>query len=372
MTSSPIAIRLYCLLAAIVPAYPQFAGSGSNGSDGALELTTPGEIRFDPSAVKPSMNPAHDGVYHFTSIYIAAGVTVKLSANVLNGPVFWLAQGPVRIDGNIDLSGADGGAPSAQRPNIAGAGGHAGGVQEKPGYGPGAGDLGGAFTGNQFLVPLVGGSGGAGGPDCGGGAGGGALLIASSTSISVNGAITADGGSVRGDCRASGGSGGAIRLIAPVIEGAGDLSAKGGQPGGGDGRIRLEAFTNNFSGATDETPVATGKPFGLFLPPNPPPSVRVVSVNGVAASLKSTEPLVLSQLNLKRPGTIKVGIEARFIPTGTVIELELFSETGPPRVVSTPPLDGTSERSTASAPVTFPAGASSTYVKANWKLSEKK
>src|SRR5713226_7991344 len=124
MTHSFIFFRLWCFLAVIGPAYPQFVGSGSKGTDGALELTTSGEVLFDPRAFKPALNPAGDNVYHFTSIYIATGVTVKLSAKPLHGPVFWLAQGPVRIDGNIDLGGEDAGASSARFPNIAGSGGH--------------------------------------------------------------------------------------------------------------------------------------------------------------------------------------------------------------------------------------------------------
>jgi len=370
MTQSSKYVLFWCLLAIVCPAYPQFVGSGSKGSDGALELTIPGEVVFDPGLFKPPLNPAGDNVYHFTSIYIATGVTVKLPAKVLHGPVFWLAQGPVRIDGNIDLHGEDGGAASARFPNSAGAGGYAGGIQRKPGYGPGAGELSGVFTGNQFLVPLVGGSGGAGGEDCGGGAGGGALLISSSSSITVNGTISANGGNAGATCRAGGGSGGAIRLVAPLIDGSGFLSAKGGQPDGGDGRVRLEAFTNYFTGNLNETPASTGKPFGLFLPPSPPASVRVVSVDGIPIAAYRVDSsripkILLNRLNRSVPVTI--GIEAKFIPPGTVVELEFFSEDGTGQLVSATPLAGTLERSTATVSVALVNGASVGYVRANWK-----
>lgn len=126
-------------------------------------------------------------------------MTVKLSSRKLNGPIFWLTQGPVQIEGTIDLSGDDGGV----RSSIAGAGGYPGGAAGKPGYGPTG------FTPNSFLVPIVGGSGGKGGAT----QGGGALLIASSTSITVNGNIIANGGSSSGGW---GGNGGAIRLVAPT------------------------------------------------------------------------------------------------------------------------------------------------------------
>src|SRR5882762_10024 len=113
-------------------AQTQTFNSGSNGSDGALNLTTPGTIIFDPKTFNPPLNPAGDNVYNFTTINIAAGVTVKLSSKVLSGPVYWLAQGAVTIDGTIDLNGEDG-APntklaSTRIPAAGGAGGYSGGI----------------------------------------------------------------------------------------------------------------------------------------------------------------------------------------------------------------------------------------------------
>src|SRR5262245_46728624 len=75
--------------------------SGSNGSDGALNLTTPGTIIFDPKSFTPPLNPAGDNVFNFTTINIGPGVTVKLSSKVFSGPVYWLAQGAVTINGTI-------------------------------------------------------------------------------------------------------------------------------------------------------------------------------------------------------------------------------------------------------------------------------
>src|SRR5262249_35017478 len=54
--------------------YAQWTGSGSNGTDGALVLTQPGRVLFDPGSFSP-LTASHDNVYHFTSIYIANGVT---------------------------------------------------------------------------------------------------------------------------------------------------------------------------------------------------------------------------------------------------------------------------------------------------------
>jgi hypothetical protein len=287
---------LGCLLVSILCsanvgfAQTQTFNSGSNGSDGALNLTTPGTIIFDPKTFNPPLNPAGDNIYNFTTINIAAGVTVKLSSKVLSGPVYWLAQGAVTIDGTIDLNGEDGTQntklASTRIPAAGGAGGYSGGIggslipgepPPQPGNGPGGGLAptstgnnakggNGTYTGSQFLIPLIGGSGGAGGSwvpgggfGGGGSGGGGAILIASSASIRFGGAILANGGTpgaFNSGVDGGTGSGGAIRLVAPLIS---NLVQSGGPCGGGrrgmleatgyigqglgaNGVIRLEAF----------------------------------------------------------------------------------------------------------------------------------
>lgn len=330
-------------------AFAQSFNSSSTGADGALVLAMPGTVVFDPRTFNPPLNSAGDNVYHFTTIYIAKGVTVKLSSQILGGPVFWLAQGPVQIDGVLDLNGADGG----RGPSPAGAGGYPGGVAGRPGYRPTG------FTPNVFLVPLVGGFGGDGGEAQAGGSGGGALLIASSALITLNGSIIADGGA---STDGIGGDGGSIRLVAPTIDGStGSLSAKGGPPRGGDGLIRFEAFNNRFAGSLNNTPVAQGKPFGLFLPPGPTPSVRVLSIDG--------RPFATREFSANRSSSITVVIEAHNIPPGNTIELQVFDQNGVVQTITTTPLIGTLELSRAWASVTFPAGSSHVQVKAEWKLA---
>src|SRR5208283_1299924 len=133
-----------------------------------------------------------------------------LSGNKVNAPMYWLSQGDVDIEGTLDLSGANGANSTlnvdSRLPAVPGSGGSGGGIGGNfstgqlamPGNGPGGGYAGngnpclnagfGTFLGNQFLIPLVGGSGGGGelinsGFGYGGGAGGGAILIAASTQI---------------------------------------------------------------------------------------------------------------------------------------------------------------------------------------------
>jgi hypothetical protein len=213
-------------------AFAQTFDSGSTGADGALAFpATPGTVVFDPRAFDPPLDPDGDNVYHFTTVTIPAGVTVRLASGALpeGRPVVWLASGAVQIDGVLDLNGSDGHADNqTPLPAVPGAGGYsgsAGGTTVTParnGNGPGGGRAaasrhgggaghaaagggststgtpGGAY-GNEFLLPLLGGSGGAGGArgaqnGSGGGAGGGAILIASSVSIALNGSVTARGG----------------------------------------------------------------------------------------------------------------------------------------------------------------------------------
>jgi hypothetical protein len=230
--------RIMCLLvflASCIGAKAQTFSSNSDGSDGAYDLTgQTGVVNFDPKQFHGS--GVANNVFNFTTITIPAGVAVKLSGNLVNGPVYWLAQGNVDVEGTIDLSGQAGAGATpildARRRPVPGPGGYSGGVGGKTdssgaatlpiaqsGDGPGGGaagsptgtncnsfslGFGGTFTANQFLVPLVGGSGGGGANSFGtlgstpyaggGGAGGGAILIASSTTITVNGTINANGG----------------------------------------------------------------------------------------------------------------------------------------------------------------------------------
>jgi len=188
-------VALAVLLVYTQLVHAQTFNSGSTGADGALNLTTPETIEFDP--VTLGLDTDGDNIYHFTTITITAGVTVRLTARKINGPVFWLAKGAVQIDGTINLDGEPGYTVSAnftRTPSVPGAGGYPGGVGNvgnspaQPGAGPGGGlnallntyaqtgggagystsgqgheGREGAIYGNNFLVPLIGGSGGGGG-----------------------------------------------------------------------------------------------------------------------------------------------------------------------------------------------------------------
>lgn len=393
--------------------YAQTFNSGSNGSDGALNLTTPGIIEFDPKSFNPPLDADGDNIYHFTTINIGPGVIVRLTARKINGPVFWLATGAVQIDGTINLNGGDGHPtfPSnpilaARSPSVPGPGGYSGGVGQlrvgilsnaQPGTGPGGGDVnsgaghatpgggasGGPAYGNDFLVPLLGGSGGGGGTTNannslggGSGAGGGALLIASSASITINGTISANGGNggTAGFTSTiiedgTGGSGGAIRLVAPSIIGAetGKINALGGDGrvrSGAAGRIRLEAFQQQFAGTTNPTRISAS-PKELFLPTNQP-SVRVVSIDGKNVLSTPTGSFTVPDVAISKSTPVSVQIQARNIPLNATVTLLFFSENGPDISPSVSALSGTEAQSTATASVMLPSGFSRGFVRAKW------
>ena len=390
--------------------------SGSTGADGALDFSNlaPGTIvEFNPDSFNPPLDQDRDNVYHFTTINVPAGVTVRLSARYLNGPVYWLATGAVQINGTLDLNGQDGQNSTilinsgSRFPSIPGAGGFEGGFgafnsSPQVGNGPGGGQLatrgdhdGGSaghagFShcgdvaaqpyGNAFLVPLVGGSGGAGAHSgAGGGAGGGAILITSSVSIMVNGTIMAIGGrggnfSINTQTKGGAGSGGSIRLIAPTLSGTGTLNALGGHRPfglstefcGSHGRVRMEAFQHALS---INLPSGGQRSFpnALSIPSTPPSSVRVVSIAGVPLPPNPTGSFEIPDLNIDASAATTVVIEGRFVPVGTIVRLHLVSEDGADQIVGSAPLAGTLQQSSATASVVFPRGFTRGFARAVWR-----
>ncbi len=402
--SACFAVLIMAAFSATTPrALAQFS-SGSNGSDGAYAPTASGN--FTPSQFHGT--GVANNVFNFTTITIPAGVTITLTAGIDNAPVYWLATSKVDIEGTVNLAGAPG-APytsdvDVRVPALAGSGGYNGGVggnpttgqNATPGSGPGGGatgDLGGHcnayagyFTGNQYLIPLVGGSGGGGANNgggtafgTGGGAGGGAILIASSTQIIVNGTITADGG--WGGCNnasgplGNGGSGGAVRLVSNTITGTGSMTAGGGfagvtgsfNPDGGFGRIRLEAYTNSFTGSFNGTPVSQSTPLNLFsnfIPTKPQPSIRVTSVNGTAIT---ENPFSFPDIAINTDQPVPVVITGQQVPVGTVPTLVILGETADQDLTCTGGLGGTLATSTCTINITFAFGGSRGLVKTTWQ-----
>ena len=396
--------------------------SGSTGSDSALNYTTAGTYNFDPVAL--GLNPAGDNIFNFTTINIAAGVTLTLQNNYLRGkPVVWLATGNVTIAGTLVLDGQSGvnisttsypGADwiSQRVPTIPGPGGSPGGVGARPGVaafpglGPGGAPVhtasncsyggGGSFAvagsstpagptyGNIQTVPLAGGSGGSGGcvastvtaTDAAGGtggAGGGAIRIVSTTSISVTGRISANGGNGGigrdGGTQGGGGSGGAVNLIAPTVSGNGTIYC-GGAGGGsyGAGYVLINATTNTFVASGIPWAIYTPRP--LLAPPLPTPitipTVTVNSVNGVTVPTPPLGAFLTPDVTINSANAVTINISAVAVPVGTVVKLSVQSELGADQAINCNPLAGTLAASTATCSASFPTSVSRILASASW------
>jgi hypothetical protein len=335
-----------------IPGVDNYAGDTWfwNGTDWAL--TSDKVQNFDASA-RP------DGTYHFTSITIPPGVTVRwIITNLALPPVRWLATEDVVIHGTIDVSGQF--AANTLPPGVparGGPGGYDGGLGAirfassaayvgQPGKGPGGGEPGTAQQtnpnlrdgkpgeyagkyGNAFLQPLLGGSGGGGGASSAdwdggrGGGGGGAILIASSRDILLNGVIRANGGEYQWSNASYGGrgSGGGILLRADRVTGPGSLEAYGGHPNNPNGRIRVEAYVRSLTGGQNP-PAVVGLPAanGEL---NQVGTLRIVSVDGANVVQPPTGNLSTPDVVFSDPGPVTIVVNGTGIPNGTPVTVTI-------------------------------------------------
>ena len=385
---------LALLALATAPVFAQSYNSTSDGSDGALNITT--NTTFDPTQYTGT--GVAKNIFNFTTINIASGATLRLSGRNINGPVYFLATGAVTISVTIDLSGENGSAGSINMATrtvaFPGAGGYAGGLGGRTynlapaaataGQGPAGGAAGsssnsyrgqpGGFNANFFLVPLIGGSGGGGGLGTsqtlgdGGGAGGGAILIASSASITCSGTIDASGGNGGHNYPSfsGAGAGGAIHLIAPTVAGSCTTYGNGGSNyigrSGADGYVRIE--TQNYTGGYNAGSI-TATP-NLYLPTAAVGTIKALSVNGVTLPATPTGSWVTPDATVNTSNSVNVVIKATNIPVGTVVTLQVTSDQASDTTMTCPGLTGTLAQSTTTCQAVFPSGLSLGYITASW------
>jgi hypothetical protein len=96
------------------------------------------------------------------------------------------------------------------------------------------------------------------------------------------------------------------------------------------------------------------------------PVVRVTSIAGIAVSATPTGDAATPDATFNQSGPVTVGIEARNVPVGTVVQVRVMSGAVPDFVVNSTPLAGTAQASTATANVTFPPGFSTGMIRATW------
>jgi hypothetical protein len=361
---------------------PKPFDSGSDGSLGDLVVTNkPTLVQLPP-----------DGVLNYKSVLVTKDGSLGFIRNANNTPVYLLSQGDIVIEdgGYIGVGGGQGGEAIG---GVAGPGGfdggHAGTPTSGPGWGkgPGGGRGGagnvsasgagsGAFLntspdyastnkglpyGTPVLIPLIGGSGG-GGSGAGGGAGGGAILLASNTKVSIRGFVDSTGGENRGNA-ANGGSGGAIRVVAPVVDGLpgnGRMTFRVYSRGnGGGGRVRVD--TLQFNGYFDANPASAASLGSLMLTGLGPnlPRLDVVAATGVA--IPEGQPFPASFiLPVGSSPTQTVKVQAKNFGTKVPISVVVSPETGDPVTFPAEIDNTTANPATTDVNVTIPANTSVT------------
>jgi len=350
----------------------------SDGSDGAFNPSANVEIDLGLATTAlwntaGSGNGVYDAekwavVFKYSSVNIPAGVTVTFKNHPTYAPVVWLVAGDVTIGGTLNLRGSTGSTNQTSRltPTEPGPGGFRGGAQgpagQGAGYGPGGSAVGndwGRYSdryGNPQIIPLIGGSGGTAADNTwSGSAGGGAILIASSNNVSISGAID-----VRGGVGARSGSGGAVKVIANQVTGAGAIKALDTStwPQVYAGRIRIE--TNSLAPALQTSPETIGVP-----PANPPviwpaanvPIAKVVSVDAVNAPADPRAPLVAgADVAIQNSNQVAILIETQNFPIEGVVQLNITPKFGNRTTLNATRLSGDITSATWRVQTTLPQG----------------
>jgi hypothetical protein len=121
---------------------------------------------------------------------------------------------------------------------------------------------------------------------------------------------------------------------------------------GGDGRIRVEAYTNTATINFSQAP-SIAQPGVVSLPGGP--SLRIASVGGVAAPASPTGSFAVPDITLPAGTTnpITIGLAASNIPLGTIVAVVMSPLNGVPTYASSTALAGTVGASTATASITI-------------------
>lgn len=296
-----------------------------------------------------------DPTWHFTTINIPIGTTVRFTRNPANTPVVWLASEGVTISGTLDVSGqsitttGQDGVPARGGPGGYDGGlGSNGGSNAQAGEGPGSGAAGfsGDATGKNaaattsyvsaFGIPLMGGSGGGGafvgGNGSNGGGGGGAIVIASSKDITVTGTIKAQGGTGTATAPVGGhGAGGTVRLMADrILAAGGTINAAGGAGTVNQGVVRLEGFTRDLTGATITGSMTQSVPAEGTVVSQAAGRLLIKTVDGLSIAAHPTNSSVNPDVVFSKvdPDPTTITVEGINIPNGTAVTLAIKHSNG--------------------------------------------
>jgi hypothetical protein len=313
-------------------------------------------------------------------VNIPSNVQIYFIPNANNTPVIWLVQSNIVISGAIVLDAQYGSSSSS---GLGGPGGYRGGnsgANATAGQGPGGGGVGtannyggnasygtsggaqsnfgasGSLYGNNFLIPLLGGSGGGGSVNYGaGGGGGGTILIASSSTIQLNGTIFARGSGNNSGTEA--GSGGAVRLVASTISGTGVIDTSS-LYSGGNGRVRFDTYLNNFAGTVNGAVFSQGSQFVVIPTAGSGAQLTITSVAGVPVSASPTGLLTTPDavISAQQSNPIPIVVQCAGIPLNTQITVTVTPVNGSPVTATGSNNSGTQTSSTATISITMPRG----------------
>lgn len=326
-------------------------------------------------------------VFKYSRVEIPANVTVRFKNHPSRAPVVWLVEGEVIILGHVSLDG-DGVYGPGWRWNVPaepGPGGFRGGLAGGPiapggGFGPGGGNYPGLASGSYFtqgsqgwggigetygnasIQPLIGGSGGDGYGTTAGTAGGGALLLVCRNTLTLDGTITSYGGFFAenwGPC----GSGGAVRILADKVLGAGSIYCVGGSSStynaatsGGLGRVRIEA--NTVSSAIVTIPRTVRVDPQPIWPDMGAPVLRISSIGGVSAPTdpRATVDTAGADLNVPSGVVSDILIQTANVSTNASIMVRVNAMSGPGMIIPAKFDSGDRESGLWKASATIPSG----------------
>jgi hypothetical protein len=349
---------------------------------------------------------------------------VLIIPNAYNAPLSILSANEIHFtsvqfyaDGLPGASTGNGLQPGVSLPGgRPGPGGFAGGASGfpgsqptdgNPGFGPGGGVAGVAgsqcvdtFGQNALASPtsttlaqLIGGSGGGGGSSasvalCGlgknngasGGGGGGAVLLSANSEIRFDGAgaylyLNGGNGGSSFSCGCydgGGGSGGALKLVAPRMLGAGYITLNGGYgprigyAAGGAIRVEGDAtqLSTNISGESSGSVVATPG----AITPTVTPALRITQIGDQPVPAAPTGNTATPDVSFATPptGPVTVSLSAANIPLTATVKVRVTPQVGSFTEVMSDPLAGSVSSSTATASVTIPPGYGSIVATASF------
>jgi len=386
--------------ASLIPSASAQLNVPSDGSDGILNITNNAVIDLSQATtgVWTSNNAANAGngiydntqwavVFKYSSINIGPNATnVTFLNHPTHAPVVWLVQSNVTINGIVNLNGqpAQTSAPQIYTPTEPGPGGFRGGangpVGAGAGFGPGGAQPGSGngydgdgadasyigVYGNPQVLPLIGGSGSGAYNGASGSGAGGAILIVAGGTVTVNGQITALGGTGNVNLGISGviGASGAIRIVANQILGNGTIDA-GSQLGAFNdeepatgGRTRMEA--NTLSPQLTIFPNTEAVPPGttpVIFPPANAPTVSVLSVGTQTAPLDPQAAVASSaDIGIQTNGPVTITLQTENFPIEGAVGLRITPKYGSALGLTASYVSGNINQATWQVTSTLPQG----------------